>query len=540
MADRYLCRVCYKTPTATKNHHYRTHSNGREQCEMSSEPIPEGLEPCEGSPEVPEEGKDFSKCPHCARRVKLTRLGYFEPHDMTLRGGDRCRNSGVRFQNLKPVQEVPLPGDEIPDKGVYSAQRPTVTAQMEVAAAYTEPAGSTHPVVAAAIASGAVSPNMIDLAALNLQRQPHVLAVEATGEAGDGASGAPVTVNASTDAPAETKGSSEWPAPAASSGASTGSNSPGLTSTSESSAKSSDKSGPNDTPTSSNVSHGPFRLGKVISEMISQPWSPFLQPPEWTGSEKPDPMAGGAVEIATRFKEIFYSHSNRRTADNRSAQTTLGPSEIGTPCDRRLAMALMGIEPVNPGGDGWAAWVGTQGHAGLEQVFKWASANTGRFVTEVRLNLPSRYVPRGTSDLFDRVHGEVWDFKFMGAYSLKKFKLEGPSETYRIQGHVYGLGQELAGEKVRKIAILGLPRAGSSLNEMHVWEEKFDKKVALAALARVDAIAAKVVEIRRLDGLGSMPSPMATAKTFSTADDCRYCPFHLKNDKEMTRGCSGS
>lgn len=469
MADRYLCRACLKTPTATKNHRYRSHegADGR-PCEMSSEPIPEGLEPSEGPPGVPEEGRDFSKCPHCTRKVKLTRLGYFEPHDMTLRGGDRCPNSGVRFRPLKPTADLPLPGDDLPEKGVYNAGRPKVTAQMEVEA---EQVGVPR---------------------------------------------------------------SERLALPAGSGASTGTSSPGSSTTSSPSEPSSDGSEPSDTSSSSSESPPePLHESKYLQPPPYVEPSRYLQPPEYQ-PEKAEPMEGAAVEIATRFKEIFYSHSNRRTKDNRSAQTTLGPSEIGTPCDRRLAMALMDIPPVNPGGDGWAAWVGTQGHAGLEEMFKWASANTGRFSTEVRLNLPSKFVPHGTSDLFDRVYGEVWDFKFMGAYSLKKFRLEGPSDTYRIQGHVYGLGQELAGEKVKKVVILGLPRAGSSLNEMHVWEQKFDRKVALAALARVDDIAAKAASFEQHG------TPMEIAKRFPMADDCRYCPFHLKNDKEMVRGCPGS
>ena len=492
MADGYLCPECSKVVTATKNNRYRTHKTGTDgdTCTMSSVEIPGHL--LEQAPSdtktagVPEAGKDFSKCPHCTRKVKLTRLGYFEPHDMTLRGGDRCPNSGVRFRPLKPTADLPLPGDDLPEKGVYAAGHPKVTAQMEVEQeqwqarragpplAITASAGSTRPAEAVATASEAASPEV----------------------------------------------GAEWPsAPDAASGASTGTSSPESVTTSTPSP-----------PTSRYLQPPPY----------VEP-SRYLQPPEYQ-PEKAEPMEGAAVEIATRFKEIFYSHSNRRTKDNRSAQTTLGPSEIGTPCDRRLAMALMDIPPVNPGGDGWAAWVGTQGHAGLEEMFKWASANTGRFSTEVRLNFPSKFVPHGTSDLFDRVYGEVWDFKFMGAYSLKKFKLEGPSDTYRIQGHVYGLGQELAGEKVKKVVILGLPRAGSSLNEMHVWEQKFDRKVALAALARVDAIAAEVGRMSgqvAYDGTGPA-SAMEAAQAFPTADDCRYCPFFLKNDKEMTHGCPGS
>jgi hypothetical protein len=524
VADGYLCRDCSRVVSATKNNRYRSHKDrdGQTNCAGSSTEIPEDLltQPPSDTRKagVPEEGKDFAKCPQCGRNVTLTRLGYFPQHDTTLYGGEQCSTTGVRaFHAAAKTADLPLPGDSLPEKGVDRAVRPKVSNQLEV------------------------ERERVGRPMKELESAP------------------PASSGASTDSdsPASTTSSGEPPPkedPLTPEEIAEAFEVPAGMLSPESTEKSSVGSEPNVTSNSSLASLPVFTLGRKLSELIRQPDSPFLQPPEWKepptvflqppaygGPEKADPMEGGSAEIATRFREIFYSHSNRRTTDNRSAQTTLGPSEIGTPCDRRLAMALLNVEPVNPGGDGWAAWVGTQGHAGLEQMFSWASANTGRFATEVRLKFPSEFVPRGTSDLFDRMYGEVWDFKFMGEYSLKKFKLEGPSETYRIQGHVYGLGQQLAGEKVKKVAILGLPRAGGSLDGMHVWSEKFDRKVAEKALKRVDDIAARVEEIRRLDGLGSMPSPMATAQTFSTADarECKWCPFSNPRDKGFQRGCPG-
>jgi len=266
-----------------------------------------------------------------------------------------------------------------------------------------------------------------------------------------------------------------------------------------------------------------------------QPGSPFLQPGDLPG--KAAPLTDHAAALAQRVKETFYAYSNRRTSDNRSAQTTLGPSEIGTTCDRRLAMALLGSVPVNPGGDGWAAFVGTSTHVGMAEVYEWANASTGRYAVEIPLTFGSVVVPKGTSDLLDRREGEIIDWKVMGAYSLKKFKAEGPSETYRIQGHVYGYGATLQGEKVRRISIVGLPRAGSSLDEMHVWSEKFDKKVALAAIARVEALDVQVQKAKQYD----TENLMDIAREIPTGDayECRFCPFFLKGDKEMLKGCPG-
>ena len=281
---------------------------------------------------------------------------------------------------------------------------------------------------------------------------------------------------------------------------------------------------------------GPFSLGTQLSERFLQPGSPFLQPPPYERAPKAE-MTDKGKEIAARLREIFYAYSNRNTSDNRSAQKTLGPSEIGTVCDRRLAMSLMGIEPVNPGGDGWAAFVGSCGHEGLEQMFKWASANTGRFETEMKLQFGSTLVPKGTGDLLDRTLMMFLDHKFMGEYSLKKLRAEGPSETYRIQVHTYAYGAILAGEKVKDVAIIGWPRAGSSLDGLYVWTEKYDKKIAVDALKRVETIHAQTQSRRQYD----TENLLEVSKSFPTGAkyECKFCPFYLPGDKEMARGCSG-
>ncbi|HKZ21191.1 MAG TPA: PD-(D/E)XK nuclease family protein [Acidimicrobiia bacterium] len=500
MAEKFLCRACSKEVTATKNRRYRSHTTGDgSPCEMSSVEIPEDLEPTTGEdPGVPKEGEDFAQCPTCGRNVKLTRLGYFPKHTITLRGEEICDTVGVRMKNLV---DLTLPGDQPLEKSLERTTRPKVSNQLEVERA--KPKGVP----------------------LMLEPPPVTDAVDW----------------------------SDVSAPDAPSGASTETNSPESTTTSESSARSSGGSGRSVTPSSSaEPSPAPapaFKLGPKLSSSISQPWSPYLQPPEWieppliflqpeeyTGPEKADPLDGYALELATRIKETFYSYDNRKSSENRSAQTTLGPSEIGTPCDRRLAMALLNVSPVNPGGDGWAAFVGTCGHVGMGEMFQFADAGTGRYAVELNVETGSPSVPRGTTDLLDRRDATIVDWKFMGAYSLKKFRLDGPSPTYRVQAHVYGLAATRSGEKVKRVAIVGLPRAGGSLDEMHVWSEPFDRKLAEDALARVERIAKEV----GIEGSGDMEDKMSSARTFPTVNDCRYCPFHLKTDKEMRRGCPGS
>src|SRR3546814_2323173 len=77
-------------------------------------------------------------------------------------------------------------------------------------------------------------------------------------------------------------------------------------------------------------------------------------------------------------------------------------------------MALMNIPAVNPGGDGWAAFVGTCTHAGMAEVYTFADAGTGRYAVEMPVFLGVPTVPRGTTDLLDRRDGTIVDWKVMG------------------------------------------------------------------------------------------------------------------------------
>lgn len=538
MADQFACVKCRKNVGKTMNDRYRSHTTPEGgPCELSSTDIPphvlaNGPVDPKAPKDVPVQGVDYEKCHLCTRKVELTRLGYFKPHDKTLRGGDRCPNGGVRFRPLKRVETVELPPSEVDEsvrptgaKPVNPVRRKETTSRapisMSVGAASSRlelpPGGGDE----AEKSSPMIEPNP-------KFGKPKDATTEIAGEN-------PELSREPTD--------EEWKnfqesAPDVGSPASTEKNSPESPTTSTPSLEpetgATAETQPDPSSTTLDAALGPFSLGTPFSEIFLQPGSPFLQPPEYGGPVKPEPMSDLAKELATKIKETFYSYSNRKSADNRSAQTTLGPSEIGTPCDRRLAMALMGISAVNAGGDGWAAFVGTCTHVGMAEVYTFADAGTGRYAVELPVFLGIPSVPRGTTDLLDRRDGTVVDWKIMGKYSLDKFKKEGPTKTYRTQGHVYGLGAERAGEKVKNIAIVGLPRAGSSLDEMHVWVEKYDRKFAQAALDRVEEIS------KRVHGLAVGLGPtMEVAATFETGDDCKYCPFHLKGDKEMRRGCPG-
>lgn len=240
------------------------------------------------------------------------------------------------------------------------------------------------------------------------------------------------------------------------------------------------------------------------------------------------PMTPMGLEITHRLKEMFHGFSNRM---ERNQQPTLGPSEIGSPCDRRIALSLMRYPTINPGGDNWASFVGTCGHSGLEEMFVWADAGSGRYAAEVRLNFPNKHVPHGTTDLVDRTLQAAMDHKFMGQWSLDKLKREGPSETYRIQLHTYAYGLTIKGEKIKHVCLIAWPRDKGNLDDMYVWTEEYDPDIARAALKRVDGIAGTVL----VEGGDHIAYTLPLNNS-----DCRFCPFHMKNAARSEGGvCNG-
>lgn len=196
-------------------------------------------------------------------------------------------------------------------------------------------------------------------------------------------------------------------------------------------------------------------------------------------------------------------------------------------------MSLMGVAPVNPGGDGFPAWLGTQGHRGMAEIYEYADGGSGRYAVETRLSFPSKLVPRGTGDLLDRRLRVFVDWKFMGTWALKKLRDTGPSDTYRVQIHTYGLGAVTRGERVDRVAIVGMPRQGNSLDELFVWSEPFDKAVGEAAIARVEAIH------KRTFGWATRGTIAEAVAGFGIASDCRYCPFHLPKSTDLGHACNG-
>lgn len=248
----------------------------------------------------------------------------------------------------------------------------------------------------------------------------------------------------------------------------------------------------------------------------------FADPPKAKRRTR-QPLEGAAAELAAYLKETFSSYQDSR---ERSMQTTIGPSEVGEECNRKLAYKLAGVPRSNVR-DSWAAFVGTQVHRGLEDVFRWADGGRDRFLVNHRVQVAPPLIPSGTLDRADRTLSMVIDDKTVGASSLSKLWLDGPSRQQRVQLMCYAMGMEDSGERFDRVALVGWPRA-ENLDHLYVHVEPYDRVLAEDAITRLAAIDAR---------LRSGSSPAAEPPSASFA--CRFCDYHRPGAPLTDGGCPG-
>ncbi len=215
----------------------------------------------------------------------------------------------------------------------------------------------------------------------------------------------------------------------------------------------------------------------------------------------------------------------------RSAQKAIGPSEIGVDCDRRLGYKLLDWPTVNTGGDK-ATQIGRAVHGLLEQAYIYGDADPGRYLVEHRVTVRGGIT--GSADLYDRKWGTVLDWKVVGDSMLAKYRRHGPSNQYRIQAHLYGLGFKNMNEKPERVAIVFLPRA-ATLESMHVWTEEWDERVALDALERLDM----VLDLIGLLRVEQRPERWAQVPA-QPGDGCMFCPWFQPYSTDPAVGCPGT
>lgn len=211
----------------------------------------------------------------------------------------------------------------------------------------------------------------------------------------------------------------------------------------------------------------------------------------------------------------------------RSRQASIGPSEVGHPCARRVAHRLAGTRTLNER-HGWRPTVGTAVHDWLAATFDAAGrddphGDSGRWLTEHRVAVTDTL--RGSCDLYDRATATVIDHKVVGTASLRNKRVNGPGEQYVTQVHLYAHGWLARGMPVRQVAIMFWPMSGE-LEETHWWSAEYDPDVTRAAL-------------NRLAGIEALTAALGPAALPATPTYCSYCPWFRRGHTDLSTGCPG-
>ncbi|MEV8045910.1 hypothetical protein AB0P02_18995 [Streptomyces griseoluteus] len=245
-------------------------------------------------------------------------------------------------------------------------------------------------------------------------------------------------------------------------------------------------------------------------------------------------------QLAARIADFIVD-----TATNapRSLQKRIGPSEVGDPCERKLTYKLLDWPTARDDGDPAASIIGTGFHTWMEEAFarRQTTLPDGRprYKIEERVTVQQSAIEAaivaGSTDLYDRLTRTVWDWKLVGHTTLDKYRRGGPGPQYRKQAHLYGLGQENAGEDPERVAICFVARYHEL--RVHVWTERYDRQIALDALARLARIRA------------NLTTPEAAASDYDhtwwsqipTSDQakCRFCEWFKPGSTDLSVGCPG-
>lgn len=179
----------------------------------------------------------------------------------------------------------------------------------------------------------------------------------------------------------------------------------------------------------------------------------------------------------------------------RSYQTQIGISEVGSDCRRCVARKLAG-KPKKPEGS-WFPFIGTAVHASLEEGFaRWEND----YHLEARLQVwEYKNLNLGGSCDMAAIHVDsdklvVNDWKVVGETALKEAASGKVKNQYRVQAMLYGLGWKNKGYDVTHVALTFLPR-DKKLDQAQVVILRYDEQIAADALAALAVMidAAEVV-----------------------------------------------
>jgi hypothetical protein len=227
----------------------------------------------------------------------------------------------------------------------------------------------------------------------------------------------------------------------------------------------------------------------------------------------------------------------------RSQQTTLGPSELGTPCQRQLAMKLADLPRQLPDQrPPWGSMQGTAMHVLMEHALRHHNAQLGRerWLVEQRVQVDTEIA--GAGDAYDLDNQMVVDWKYVGITARRKAsRVRVPHDQlvtpdYRVQAHLYGYGHARAGRDVRWVRLVLLARS-HNYDDSTEWTEAYQPEIAIQALDRYYATQ----DLISPTGLDLATNPVLWAAVpAAPGDSCDWCPFRRAGGSADNTGCPGN
>ncbi len=196
----------------------------------------------------------------------------------------------------------------------------------------------------------------------------------------------------------------------------------------------------------------------------------------------------------------------------RDGQITVGPSDIGNPCERCLGLTLAGklLDGPRAPSDHFSlkAWTGTAVHKYLEHLISKDSWKGARQEYRVTVGKIKKYgVITGSTDLYSKPHATALDFTTADVAAIRQMRRSGVvSEKYRKQVHTYGMGIENEGLPVTEVCIFFIPRDSNSAREIWWFIESYDRDIAVDALRRAEHLWLEFVRKGKVELLQSDPS----------------------------------
>ena len=187
---------------------------------------------------------------------------------------------------------------------------------------------------------------------------------------------------------------------------------------------------------------------------------------------------------------------------DRGAQTLIGPSEIGG-CPycvgETVALQFPDLYPDLKKEERFslAAWVGTGVHLNLDHTLEIEGAIKEK--KNVIAEIEGYGTIKGSTDLYVEPH--VFDYKVLGKWKFDKMRLEYlekpkriPDTKHRVQQMLYGYGWKKLGYDVKSVNIVAIPKESNDPRDIRFYTEKYNEKLAVAALDRLVKILENVKE----------------------------------------------